>query len=506
MRDRFSLRARLLAVALALVAAGLVASGLATHHYLNRFLLERVDEDLATARIPATSVIRDAQDDGRGRGRRRPPGDELPIGSIVEIRDAKGAPVSSFAVSSDGLVSATTTLPVDLPTGFSTLRPEGADSDYRVLLAPLVRRGGVVVAGDAQIAVGVPLDDVEETLGRLRWIEIAVGAAVLGSVGLLAWWLVRIGLRPLGRIEETAAAIAAGDLARRVDEAGPRTEIGRLGRSLNEMLAQIERAFAERRASEARLRRFVADASHELRTPLTSVRGYAELFRRGAASRPEDLRLAMERIEAEADRMGVLVDDLLLLARLDQGRPLDRQPVDLVPLVRELGEDARATDPSRPLRVVTDGPVVVEGDPLRLRQIVGNLLTNARVHTPPGTPVEVRVDVADATGVIEVEDEGPGVPPDDRERIFERFYRADASRARSSGGTGLGLSIVASLVDAHGGRIGVGEAPRGGAVFRVELPLAVADPTGEAATPARTAGAGAGSIAVAPADGNGRLG
>ncbi len=475
MHDRISLRTRLLAVALVLVAAGLVASGLATHHYLNRFLLQRVDDDLVAARIPPTVVLGDEQGERPGRLGRRPPGDELPVGSIVELRGGPGGPVAAFTVAEGGLAAATPTLPVDVAPGFSTVRPAGASSDYRVRRSLLpAGRGPAAVAGDATLVVALPLTDVEETLGRLRRIELAVGSAVLLSVGLLAWWLVRLGLRPLGRIEETAAAIAGGDLGRRVEEAGPRTEIGRLGRSLNEMLAQIERAFAERRASEARLRRFVADASHELRTPLTSVRGYAELFRRGAASRPDDLRVAMGRIEAEADRMSVLVEDLLLLARLDQGRPLDRRPVDLVPLVEELCHDARAADPGRPLTLEADPAIVVEGDELRLRQVVVNLLTNARVHTPAGTPVHVRVRAHDTVGVLEVEDAGPGIEPQDRARIFERFHRADASRARSSGGTGLGLSIVAALVAAHGGRIGVSAAAVQGAVFRVELPLATA--------------------------------
>ena len=249
-----------------------------------------------------------------------------------------------------------------------------------------------IASGSATLVIAVPLDDVHSTVQRLTMIELLVGAIALVAVGVLALILVRVGLRPLGRIEQTAGAIAAGDLSQRVENSDPRTEVGRLGGALNEMLAQIERAFAERERSENRLRRFVADASHELRTPLTSVRGYAELFRRGASDRPEDLRVVMRRIEDEAARMGVLVEDMLLLARLDQGRPLEREPVDLGAIAADLADDARMLHPDWPVELRVDGETIVTGDELRLRQALGNLLANARAHTPAGHPRHRRRD------------------------------------------------------------------------------------------------------------------
>jgi two-component system OmpR family sensor kinase len=263
------------------------------------------------------------------------------------------------------------------------------------------------------------------------------------------------------------------------------------------MLSQIETAFAERSASEDRLRRFVADASHELRTPLTAIRGYAELFRRGAAERPEDLARAMRRIEDEAARMGVLVDDLLLLARLDQGRPLEREPVDLVTVAGDALADLSAIDPARPVTYEHPDRLVVTGDEARLRQVAGNLLANARVHTPEGTAVHLRVRAFDGQALLEVADEGPGLPPGDEGLVFERFYRADAARARTgnsggtsgtggssggTGGTGLGLSIVAAIVAAHGGTVHAGAPPSGrGAYFLVALPITPPPPSEPAA-------------------------
>ncbi|HEX5949678.1 MAG TPA: ATP-binding protein, partial [Actinomycetota bacterium] len=293
---------------------------------------------------------------------------------------------------------------------------------------------------------------------------------VLAVLGALAGWLVRLGLRPLERMGETVGAIAGGDLSRRVEPADPRTEVGRLGIALNAMLERIERAFAERQASEERLRRFVADASHELRTPLTSVQGYAELFRRGAADDPEALRTAMRRIEEEGSRMGDLVDELALLARLDQGRQLEREPVDLAALARAAVDGAQAADPDRPIDLDADGPVTVLGDEGRLRQVADNLLANARVHTPADTPVRVRVRVEGDDAVLEVEDDGPGIIPEDAERVFERFYRAESSRSREFGGAGLGLSIVAAVAAAHDGSARFEPAPSGGARFVVRIP------------------------------------
>ncbi|HVA23041.1 MAG TPA: HAMP domain-containing sensor histidine kinase, partial [Chloroflexota bacterium] len=288
---------------------------------------------------------------------------------------------------------------------------------------------------------------------------------------LVGSWAVRLGLRPLDRIAETAGEIAGGDLKRRVSPAGPRTEIGRLGVALNAMLTKIEEAFAARQASEERLRRFVADASHELRTPVASIRGYAELFRRGASTRPEDLAMAMRRIEDEAGRMGHLVDDLLLLARLDEGRPLERQPVDLSQLALDAAADARVTHPDRSLQTSISDDAVVTGDELRLRQVVANLVRNALVHTPAGTCVEISTEVVGDYALLKVIDHGRGIPPDIAGRVFERFYRADPARSRANGSSGLGLSIVAAIVTAHDGIISAGDTPGGGATFTVRLRL-----------------------------------
>jgi two-component system OmpR family sensor kinase len=269
----------------------------------------------------------------------------------------------------------------------------------------------------------------------------------------------------------TADEIAAGDLSRRVEHTPQPSEVGKLGEALNGMLGRLEEAFGERQRAEDQLRRFVADASHELRTPLTSIRGYAELFRVGANRRPEDLARSMRRIEQEAARMGVLVDDLLLLARLDEGRPLRREPVDLRALAADAVADARAAEPRRPLELDVNGPVLVSGDDARLRQVLGNLLANVRTHTPVDAPATVRVHREGDDARLEVRDAGPGLDPADAEQAFERFYRADVSRHRSSGGSGLGLAIVQAVSEAHGGRAGVDSVPGQGATFWVRLPI-----------------------------------
>ncbi|HET7722639.1 MAG TPA: HAMP domain-containing sensor histidine kinase, partial [Acidimicrobiales bacterium] len=354
---------------------------------------------------------------------------------------------------------------------FTTPAVERGAPGFRVVVVPLSPNDNLVVA--------VPMDDVVQTLGRLVLIELVTTAAVLAGVGGLALVVVRTGLRPLEDIGRTAGAIAEGDLSRRVEWAEPGTEVGRLGLSLNAMLSQIQSAFEARQASEDRLRRFVADASHELRTPLTSIRGYAEMFRRGASERPEDLATSMRRIEEESARMGVLVDDLLLLARLDQGRPLDRRPVDLTRVAADAVADARAVEPERSITLETPGlqpgaGLMVLGDELRLRQVAANLLANARQHTPPTAAIRVGVRRDNGSVVLEVADDGPGLLPEEAAKVFERFYRADLSRNRNQGGTGLGLSIVAAVAEAHGGRAKVESTPGQGARFWVELPSVAA--------------------------------
>jgi two-component system OmpR family sensor kinase len=467
-----SLRARLVAGLLVLVAVGLVISDIAIYRGMQSFLVDRVDVQLAASRQPVAGRITDSFEDrfrGPGRGG-PPPRTVIPSGTYAELCDSDGDSVQlpGYLEPSDS--------PPDIPDAlrspstetYTTVSAVEGGRDYRVLSTPVEGGGALIVA--------LPLDDVNSTLGRVAGIEVLATVLVLGLLGMLALYVVRVGLRPLVEIEHTAGAIAAGDLSQRVKRADDGTEVGRLGLALNAMLGQIQHAFEEKEASEQRLRQFVGDASHELRTPLTSIRGYAELFRRGASQHPDDLETAMRRIEEEGARMGVLVDDLLLLARLDQGRPLERAPVDLVRIAADAVGDARAADPDRPVTLVGDDggrdSITVEGDEVRLRQVTANLLANARQHTPPGTPVRVRVSEEDGRAVLEVADDGPGLQPDEAAHVFERFYRADPSRARASGGTGLGLSIVAAIAEAHGGTASVDSTPGQGATFRVELPTA----------------------------------
>ncbi len=293
--------------------------------------------------------------------------------------------------------------------------------EYRVLAEPIQVNGSLV----GTVIVAVPLDPLHHTLGRLVLIELLVSIGVLGGVGALAWWMVRRNLRPLDEMATTAGAIAGGDLSQRVMTTDERTEVGQLGNALNTMLSGIEGAFAARAASEERLRRFLADASHELRTPLTSIRGYAELFDRGARDRPEDLATSMRHIREEANRMSTLVDDLLLLARLDHQRPLVLERMDLTATVTAAVGAARVSTPDRAITLEVPGPIPVVGDADRLRQVVDNLLANAVQHTPDGSPVDVRVSTEAATARLEISDKGPGIPLAEQAHIFEPFHRAD---------------------------------------------------------------------------------
>jgi two-component system OmpR family sensor kinase len=321
------------------------------------------------------------------------------------------------------------------------------------------------------LVFALPLDDVDEAVHRLVTVEVVAVLAVLATLALVSWWVIRLGIRPLKQMTSTATAIADGDLSQRVPDVAAGTEAGELGDALNRMMGTNEQAFDDRTRSEDQLKRFVADASHELRTPITTIRGYAELYRNGALDDRTELDEAMRRTEQEAVRMGGLVDDLLHLARLDQGRPIERASVDVAALARDAARDAQAVDPERPIRVDADRAVVVSGDEARLRQVLANLVTNAVVHTEPGTPVTVRVARVGDDAVLEVADRGAGMPPDVAARAFERFYRADPSRSRHRGGSGLGLAIVEATVVAHGGTVELDTAPGEGTTVRVVLPL-----------------------------------
>jgi two-component system OmpR family sensor kinase len=457
-------------VVLVLLGVGLMVSGVATTSALRSYLLQRLDdrltrvEPLALRRLtetaaPAGSFVPIPSSTGVAAP---PPGVN---GDVLAARfDRNGAIVREFVppfTDADAILRA---VPASLLTparSGNTVRSEATIGGvrYRVVVEPL--EGSTDVA-----AVMAPLGDISDTVNRLRLLAIGVGVTSLVAATGVGLWLVKIGLRPITEMTETADAVAEGELDRRVVARG-RGEVERLAHALNN-------AFDARQATEGKLRQFVTDASHELRTPLTSIRGYAELMRRGAVQEPDQASRVAQRIEDEAVRMGALVDDLLLLARLDQGRPPHATPLDLTVLARDAVNDARVIDPDRPISLDAPLSVAVRADEARMRQVLANLLTNARDHTPPGTPVEVAVTVDDRSAVVIVTDDGPGLTPGALTRVFDRFWRADDARGHrpgSAGGSGLGLAIVQALTTAHGGHVTAENAPGRGARFIVTLPL-----------------------------------
>lgn len=455
-----SLRRRVL-LGIVVVAAVLVGTNVVLAATYRSFLLDRVDEQLVdVAGRPALG--------GGGPGGRRPPQENL---SEYYLAVATSGEID---VRPSLLTSGDKPLPKLTPTdatkrAAATARSaepftvDAQEGQGRWRLISVQQRGMAVV-------IGLPLDDMQATLNRTRAVQATGTLAVLAALGVVLWWVLRLGVHPIEDMAATADAIAGGDLSQRVSHPGAETEAGRLGIAINAMLERIEEAFRAREASEERVRRFAADASHELRTPLTSIQGYAELWRTGALRTKEKQADAVRRIEQEAQRMASLVEDLLVLARLDQGRPLERHDVRLDQIADDAVRDARAVEPDRPVDLHAPEPVTVQGDDGRLRQVVANLLANARAHTPAGTPVHVSVRRDNGVARIEVADEGPGMPAEVAEKVFERFYRADPSRVRAAGGTGLGLSIVAAVAEAHGGRASVESEVGRGSRFVVEVP------------------------------------
>jgi len=476
-----TLRLRLLLVLVGIVAAGLVVADVAIYNQLASYLYSRTNQQLAdSAQSVYTGLNRCLGPGGAGGGGPEGcvqyfhfgAGSTLPAGTYVQLLDSTGNTLVSGFPLTNNSTSAAPSLPSSLPgstsTSTSTQYFSAASVNHSVqyeVLAEPVNGGGTLV-------LAFPTTDLSGTLSELVWLEGIITVAVVVVLGAMAWWIVRRGLRPLDEMAETAGAIAQGDLTRRVPVDDGNTEVGQLGIALNTMLGNIEHAFDARAASEERLRRFLADASHELRTPLTSIRGYAEMFDRGARDRPEDLATAMRHIRTEADRMSELVSDLLLLARLDRERPLEHEQLDLGHVVGAAVDAARVSAPERTITFDDAGDVPVEGDASRLRQVADNLLANAERHTPPGTPISVQVRLDGPSAVLEVQDQGPGIPAEEQERIFEPFHRADASRTRTTGGMGLGLAIVAAITRAHGGTVGVESNGAGGSTFWVRLPVA----------------------------------
>jgi two-component system OmpR family sensor kinase len=447
-----SLRTRLLIAVLGLLAIGFAGAGIVIYHLVQSSLIARVDNS-----FPLTASI----------GKRpRPPAATSPPNTDIFSRA-----ISTVVRARDGHVLLERIDPrAPLPADVIAARPTSHQVRSLTYRGHHVRVLSDRSPDGRSVVVAVPLDDVDSTLSRLLRAELIVSAAVLAALAALGWCVLTVGLRPLDRIASTADAITSGDLARRVPTGRPRTEIGRVAVALNTMLVQIEAALAQSRASERRLRQFVADASHELRTPLTSIRGYAELFRRGASHRPADAATAMRRIEEQSTRMTRLVDDLLQLAHLDEEQPLQISEVDLSLLVTTAVRDAREVGGLTITSTVESGVMVDDGDEVRLRQVIDNFLTNVRMHTPEGTRASVMLRVEYDEAVLEVSDDGPGIPAEHAGQVFERFYRADASRSRDAGGSGLGLAIVASTIHAHGGRVHVESGVGTGATFRAYLP------------------------------------
>jgi two-component system OmpR family sensor kinase len=516
--DRLPLRTKLITAVLALVMLALTAISIASVYVLHQNLITQHDSQLAslmngvtfTKELPRNSIAGYVNPNGSGQiVAIQVPRSQLawqrPQNPGFEGLNNYQEPLPRLPVT-QGWADATRGRPF-------TVRSQTGPESWRVMAETVSYQPFGGESSTGTLVVAVDLGNVNGTLQRIIIFDLVVSLAILGILAVIAIAVVRANLRPLDDIELTAGQIAAGHLDHRIPERDPRTEVGSLGRSLNTMLTQIEAAFHDREESERaahrseeRMRRFIADASHELRTPLTTIRGFAEYYRqRGGAKKiqsifgatdsgpsgmpadtaqspggmtSEELDRIMRRLESEAARMGLLVEDLLQLARLDQQRPLEKRPVDLLTLAADAVQDARLVAPDRniDLSVAPGAAFLVNGDEQRLRQVIGNLVNNALTHTPAG--VSVRVAIASGTlksgdpaVVLDVIDDGRGMTAEQAQRVFERFYRADAARNRASGGTGLGLAIVAGLVAAHGGQVSVKTAPGEGADFRVKLPL-----------------------------------
>jgi two-component system, OmpR family, sensor kinase len=475
----WTLRTRLIASILGLLVLVCAGIGVFADIAVRNSLTSALDRQLAAA---GTNFDRagDSPDHdggrfpaGGGRFGFLPPGS--PIGTVgVVVRNGS----ASDSQLQDATSNSSTPVPTEAARLLAAMDPDGRPHTVRL---PDLGQYRVVATqlpdGDARV-LGFPLRDVQDTLNRVTLAIIGLTALALVIAGLVGAFIVRLTLRPLRRITATASRVAEMNLeegevavAERVADANPHTEVGQVGVALNRMLANVTDALNARHRSELRVRQFVADASHELRTPLAAIRGYAELTRRSRQVAPPDIAHAMSRVESEADRMTALVEDLLLLARLDAGRPLDSEEVDLTRLAVDALSDAHAAGQDHRWDLdLPEQPVVVQGDGPRLHQVLANLLANARTHTPPGSTVRLTLSRQADNAVLAVTDNGPGIPADLMPDIFQRFSRGEQSRSRKAGSTGLGLAIVAAVVAAHGGRIDVSSAP-GDTRFTVTLPV-----------------------------------
>ncbi len=453
---------RLIVILLSLLLAALMMTSVTTAYLLQRDLKQSMDDQLKAVAEPVASSRLSFN---------RTDGSEFPSNYAFLYLPEDGSPGYLFNPTGESLHPQVPDLSLTDPRVRSgepfTVESTDGDMKWRFVAHPSYDNV-------ATVAVGIPMRGINRTVQRLAIVTTTIGLAAVGACGVLGWFATRRAFRPLRRIEDTAAAIAAGDLTRRVPVRTSGDEVASLSDSLNSMLGQVEHSFTVQEGSETKMRQFVADASHELRTPLATVRGYAELYRQGAVQDPEQIAQAMSRIEGEAARMSGLVDDLLMLARLDDQRPLEMRDIDLVVLCAETVHDARARAPHRTIHLagLDDdlAPVQLRGDDARLRQVVSNLIGNALMHTVDDVPIEVCTGTVGETAVLEVRDHGPGIDPAVAQRVFERFYRADKARSRARGGSGLGLAIVAAIVAQHGGAVDVRPTAGGGATFRVELP------------------------------------
>jgi len=475
----WSLRSRLLLATLVVVAIGIGTSDFVAHASLKNYLIKQVDTQLtgvangSVGRLNRAGIEPNAnEDDANGSPFRIVrPLRGVPTETLVTLLDSNGNELgrlggditnSSQTMRFNGFTTAKVAATKGLPFTVKGVRDGG---DTRAIAQ-------VLPTGLGSIVVAVSLAGVDRTLHEMTWLFLLISLIILVLIAFLSRFIIRISLRPLSEVEGTAAAIAAGDLSARLPDNNPKTEVGKLTRSLNTMLSRIEESFAVRVASESKLRQFVADASHELRTPLTAIRGFAELHRQGAVEGVEKTKELIGRIEKESIRMGSLVEDLLLLARMDEARPVSMEPVDLTHVLEECIASARAAGPDHPITADIEPDIFVLGDNKRIHQAIANLLANARTHTPLGTKITVRAKSGKDDTRVSVSDEGTGLSPADQKKIFERFFRADPSRQRSSGeGSGLGLSIVDAIMKLHGGSVSVESELGRGATFTLTFPI-----------------------------------